>query len=171
MAADGQKPRVSPLVFLSLCLSLLAVALSLIALLVANDQMSLDRRARSSAEIHAVKWDWEGKIARVEKALERARAFLTKGGDKSRDSADEQVRSVRDELDAWLKAAEPRFQNMIAEMSKQADEARAALRERSEQAAEKINALGESLRAFRDKVGSKKSKATPEETPKEAPKK
>jgi hypothetical protein len=166
MGAEGQKPGTSPLVFLSLCMSLLAVALSAIALLVANDQMRLDRRTRASAEIRTVQWDWEGKIGRVEKALERARGLLTKGGDKSHESAEEQVRSVRGELEAWVKAAEPRFQDLIAEMSKQADEARAALRDRSEQAGEKLNALGQSLRAFREKVGLKKGETPAEEKPK-----
>jgi len=162
MGAEGQKPVTSPLVFLSLCLSLLAVAVSVIALLMVSDQMSLDRKARSSAEIRVAKWDWEGKIGRVERVLERARESLSKGGEKSHESAEEQVRSARGEFDAWVKGAEPRFQEMIAEMSKQAEEVRAALKGRSEQAGERLNALGESLRAFREKVGSKKSKAPTE---------
>jgi len=163
MGAEGQKPATSFLVFLSLCLSLFAAVVSVIALLMVNDQYGLTRKARASQEIRSIGWDWEGKIGRVEKALDRARGILSKGGEKSHESANEQMRSVLGELDAWVKVAEPRLQDMIAQMSKQAEEARTALRERSEQATAKLNAFGESLRAFREKVGLKKGETPAEE--------
>jgi len=139
------------------------VAVSVVALLMASDENGLMRQARRSQEIRTVKWDWGGKLARVEKYLESARESLTKGGENSHESADKQIQSLRNELETWLKAAEPRFQETIAELSKKADELRGALRERSEQASGKLNDLGESLRAFRDKLGLKKSPAPAEQ--------
>jgi len=166
MSPNGQKPATPPLVFLSLCLSLFAVALSAIALFMVNDQTRLTRKAYESQEIRSAKWDWDGKIGRVERYLDRARGILTKGGDKSHETADEHIRSVRSDLEAWAKAAEPRFQDMIAGMSKQVEELRAALRERSEQTATKLDDLAESVRAFREKLGLKKGKAPSDDNPK-----
>ena len=162
MGADGQKPRTSPVVLLSLCLSLFAIALSGMALLMIYDHIRPGRLPGSALQIRTAEWDWEGKIARVEKYIERVRASLGKGGEKSNETADEEMSSVRAELDAWRKAAEPRFQETISQLSKQTEDVRAALKERSAQASEKVNALAESLRAFRDKIIAKKPATPPE---------
>jgi len=161
MGTDGQKPRTSPLVLLSLCLSLFAVALAAMALLMVYDQIRPGHPLGSALQIQSADWNWEGKIARVEKYLDRVRATLSKGGEKSNEAADEQMGSIRAELDAWRKAAEPRLQETISQLSKQTEDVRAALKERSAQVSEKLEALAGSLRAFRDKIVTKTTESPP----------
>lgn len=159
MAPKRERTPTPPLVFLSLCLSLLAVGFSTIALLMVYDQIRTPRESRASLEIRAVGWNWEQRIGRMEKYLERLGGSLRESGEKGYETAREQMWSVRNEMKAWVKAAGPRLKETIGRMSAQAEELRLAVNERSERAADKLRTLRGSLRVFREQVGQKESEA------------
>jgi len=163
MARERERTGRSPLVLLSLCLSLLAVALSAMALLMVYDQTRPLGKSRDSLEIRRVDWDWERGIGRMEKHLDQLRESLLESGEKGREAATRQMRSVGSEMEAWVRAAEPRLQETIDRMSRQAEDLRLAVSERSEQAAEKLGALRESLHELRKRVGQKQTEVAPEE--------
>jgi len=161
--SNNEAPRrVSPLVVLSLCLSLLAVGLSLTALLIVYDQMTLSLRSRQSVEIRAVKWNWKERIDKVEADLDRAHYLIGQKSEESATALEKQLDAVCAELRAWIRAAEPRLKDTVAQMEKQAEQLRAAIGQRSEQAAEKLKALQTSIGEFRKKVAARN--ATPKTT-------
>ncbi len=167
MTPSGQPPRTSPLVLLTFCLSLLALALAGVALLMIHDHIAQTESAPAAPAVSipslpaapaSSEWNWESSIARVEKALERAYNRLAQPGEKAEESAGEQVDSAQGEIASWRERAEPRLQEGIAAIVKQAEEVRAALREKSGQAAEKLEALRQSLKDLREKIARKEEK-------------
>jgi DNA anti-recombination protein RmuC len=143
---------------LSFCTSILAVALAATALLMVHDRT---KPAGTAARAGA----WERRIDRLDARIERIRDHLGRGGEKDRQSAGEQLDAVRAEIDSWIETAEPRFQGAADRLKTQADDVRTALGERSEQTAEKLQALRESLRTFRKRVVGEPAKSPPTESP------
>lgn len=156
MAKEHERTGRSPLVFLSFCLSLLAVAVSLVTLLMVNDLMKEQRLPRESLGVRRV--EWKPQIERIEERLERIKDLLARSdkSDEDRQSLDQQLLWVHTELKAWLRAAEPHVQDAVAGMAQQAEDVRKALSEQSEQAAEKLEALRKSLAVFRERYRAKK---------------
>ncbi|MCX8036279.1 MAG: hypothetical protein N3D11_04320 [Candidatus Sumerlaeia bacterium] len=167
MMPSGQPPRTSPLTLLTFCLSLLAVALSGVALLMIHDHIAQTESAPAAPTVSipstpsasgSGEWNWDNSIARVERFLDQAYNRLTQRGEKAEELAGEQVDSAQGEIAAWREKAEPRLQEGIAAIVKQAEDVRAALREKSGQAAEKLESLRQSLKNLREKIARKEEK-------------
>jgi len=162
MAEERKEPRRSPLVLLSFCLSLLAVALSLMALLMVNDLVTDERTPREALGVRRV--EWKPRIGRIEDRLDNIRDLIARENptEDDRQSLEQQLRSIHGELRSWLRAAEPHLHDAIEGIAAQADELQTALAGRSERAVEKLEALRTSLAELRKRTGP----TEPGETPK-----
>jgi len=163
MAIEGQGPRASPIAMLSLCFSILAVALAGVSLLIVHDYSrrgGVARRADSGAPSQA---RWREQIARVEKIVEDVGAIVRRGDEKSSETAEARMRSVREEVNGWIKSVEPHLRDAVADLAGQVEDVRAAIKERSARASEKLDSLRESLRSLRQKVGPEQSEPPKEE--------
>jgi hypothetical protein len=152
---------------LSLCLSILAVALATTALLIVYDRTHPDvgiespRRNTVSPE-----GAWQQRLDRLERRLDRIRTNLGSGDDEDRDAAGRQLDSIRDEITSWLETAEPRLRKTIDSLRADAEQARQALADKSEDTAASLETLRDSLQAFRKRVALQQEPTPPDgETP------
>jgi len=174
MGVEGQGPKASPVAMLSLCLSILAVALSGVSLLMVHDYVhrvgaGLTADGGAPARQPALK----EQIARVEKVVEDVGSIVRRGDEKSSQSAEARMKSVRDEVNGWVRSVEPRLRDAAASLSEQVEDVRTALKEQSAGAGEKLDSLRESLRSLREKVAGSQSESPkkPEGEQSESPKK
>ena len=164
MAVEGQGPRASPVAMLSLCLSILAVALAGVSLLMIHDYVRRVGGALTADRgVAGHQPTLREQIARVEKIVEDVGSIVRRGDEKSSQSAEARMKSVREEVSGWVRSVEPHLRDAVASLAEQVEDVRTALKDRSVRASEKLDSLRESLRSLREKVGAEQSEAAKKE--------
>ena len=154
MARDSSKSRTSPLVLLSFCLSLLALAVAGSALLIVYDKTHPRNVPKEKLGVETVGWNWEERINRIEASLKDLGERLEGADDASTGALGEEIDSILTEMRYWVRAAEPRLRDSVTSLTVHARQLKRAIGEQSKDAVEKIDQLYQSLEQLRKRTGT-----------------
>lgn len=155
MAPKSDKRRASPFVFLSLCLSLLAVALSGMSLMMVYDLSRPGRVSKDALGVKTVNWDWSQRFDRARNLLAQVGEEIKLDDEAASATVHKTLHSLSVEFNAWARAAEPRFRFAVDELVAHTEGLRDALTSGTEVVAAKMKNLREGIDGLQKKMGAK----------------
>jgi hypothetical protein len=162
MARESDKSRSSPLVLLSLCLSLLALAVAGSALLIVYDKTHPRNVPKEKLGVETVGWNWEQRINQIEASLKEMGERLEGADNATTGPLEEKIDSILTEMRYWVRAAEPRLKDSVTSLTLHARQVKRAIGEQSKDAMEKIDQFYQSLEQFRKRTDAEESEKTAE---------